>query len=148
MDAYIDHHSWLVNNNLFTDRMKDDLAMAGHFIIEDVLDVYPSIDFNAKVVDYKLIVPDELYDNLKLLENFKNGENIGFWKGRRLKKFLEQKRMNDDSGMGYELEQIANDFVKNYLNGEWRAEVKVFKEEKRNEIENFILRGKGDSPTN
>jgi hypothetical protein len=148
MNTKMDHHSWLVENNLLTDKMKDDLATAGYFIVEKVLDVYPSIDFNTKVVEYKLIVPDTLYEDLKLLERFQNGESIGFWKSRRLKKFLEKKRLNDDSGMGYQLELIANGFVKNYLNDNWRAEVKVFKEEKRNEIENFIMRGSGDSSTN
>lgn len=144
---YYDHHSWLVDNNLFTDKMKDDVAMAGYFLIENVLDVLPSIDFNNKLVKYNIIVPDELYNNLELLYRFKNGENIGFWKSRKLKKFLETKRQNDDSGMGYELDNIANTFVKQYLNDNWSAEVEVFKEEKRNEIENFILRGKGDTQT-
>jgi hypothetical protein len=144
---YVDHHGWLVNNNLFTDKMKDDISMAGYFLVEDILEVYPTIDFNSKTVNYKLILPDKLYKNLMLLNKFKSGEKIGFWEGRRLKKFLENKRNNDDSGMGYELESIANEFVKNYLNENWTASVEVFREESKNEIENFILRGKGDSQT-
>lgn len=148
MDAYMDHHSWLVSTNLFTDKMKDDLATAGYFLVEDVIDVYPSIDFNDKIIVYNLIIQDKLHEDLMLLKDFKNGKDIGFWKSRRLKKFLENKRQNDDSGMGYELVKVANKFVKKYLDDNWRAEVEVFKEEKRNEIENFILRGKGDSQTN
>lgn len=147
MNMYIDHHSWLVNNNLFTDKMKDDISMAGYFLVENVLEVYPTIDFNGKTVNYKLILPDDLYKNLKLLNKFKSGEKIGFFEGRKLKKFLEKKRKNDDSGMGYELENIANEFVRNYLNEHWTASVEVFKEENKNEIENFVLRSEGNSQT-
>jgi hypothetical protein len=109
--------------------------------------VYPTINFNDKIVVYRLILPDELYDNLKLLNKFKAGENIGFWKSRKLKKFLEKKRIADDSGMGYNLEHIANSFLKNYLNNSWSARVEIFKEENRDEVENSILHSEGNTQT-
>jgi hypothetical protein len=127
--------------------MKDDIAMAGYLIVENTIDVYPSIDFNDKIVIYRLILPNDLHDNLKLLNKFKNGDSIGFWKSRRLKKFLEKKRATDDSGMGYDLEHIANSFLKGYLNNNWNAKVEIYKEENRDEIENSILHSEGNTQT-
>ena len=116
MDSYIDHHSWLVNNNLLTDEMKDNVATVAYLLVEDVKDAVTSIDFNGKKVIYNLLLPGQLYDNLMLLEKFNNGEKIGFFESFRLKKFIKVKKSNDETGMGYKLEQIANNFIKGYLN--------------------------------
>lgn len=152
MDRYIDHHSFLVEHNLFTDEMKDNVAMAGYCIVEDVKDVATTIDFNNSIVTYNLLLPGELYKNLKLLEKFENGKNIGFWNSIRLKKFLRRKReieeANDAGVMGYKLEQIANKFLQVYLNNKWSASVEIFNADNSDESKNFRVRGAGDQPIN
>jgi hypothetical protein len=147
MEGYMDHHSWLVSNNLLTDEMKDNISMAGYCLIEHTLDVETSIDFNTKSIEYRLLIPDSLYDNYTLLNKFERGEKIGFWKLRRLKKFIEEKKSNDESGLGYRLEEIANRFVKAYLDKQWSASVKVFSEN-GDEKESFYLHKDGDQPSN
>lgn len=152
MEQYIDHHSFLVEHNLFTDEMKDNIAMAGYCIVEEVKDVGTTIDFNDKVIKYNLLLPGKLFKNLKLLERFKKGESIGFWNGRRLKSFLKKKReieeLSDTGTMGYRLEEIANKFVKAYLNSKWSANVEIFNADDRDESENFRLRCSGDREIN
>lgn len=143
MEGYVQHHDWLVNNNLFTDQMKDNIAMCGYCLVEDVKDVYTSLDFNNKIVIYKLLLPSNLYDNLMLLDKFESGDNIGFWDSIKLKKFIKSKKANDDTGMGYKLEEIGNKFIRAYLNNEWRVEVKLYKEA-RDEKENFWIRDEGN----
>ena len=143
MQGYLNHHRWLVENNLLTDEMKDNVAMCGYCLVEDTLDVKTSIDFNGKSVTYKLLVPQKLYDNLKLLEKFEKGEDIGFFNSLKLKGFIKEKRENDDTGMGYKLEEIGNAFIKSYLTNEWSVSVELFKDEK----ENSWLHNEGDQPS-
>ncbi len=147
MEGYIGHHEWLVNNNLFTDQMKDSVAMCGYCIVEEVIDVRTSLDFNKKLVTYEIVIPDKLYDNLKLLEKFEKGENIGFFKALKLKKFIKTKKENDKTGLGYKLEEIGNRFIKAYLNKEWTVSIKLFKETK-NEKEDFWLYNERDKSLN
>ena len=120
---FIDHHKWLVENNLLTEEMKNNIGMLAYCLIEDTIDASTDIDFESKSISYKLIIPDELYRNLLLLETYKNKKELGFFERRRLKKFLLKKKENDESGLGYELEEIANKFIKAYFNNEWRARV-------------------------
>jgi len=120
---FIDHHKWLVENNLLTEEMKNNIGMLAYCLIEDTIDASTNIDFENKSISYKLIIPDELYRNLLLLETYKNKKELGFFERRRLKKFLLKKKENDESGLGYELEEIANKFIKAYFNNEWRARV-------------------------
>ena len=143
MQGIVGHHEWLVGNNLLTDQMKDNVAMCGYCLVEDVLDVNTSIDFNNRIVTYNLLLPSELHDNLKLLERFEKGEKIGFFSSLRLKKFIKTKKEHDETGMGYKLEEIGNKFIRAYLNKEWHASVKLFKEE-GNEEENFWLHNERD----
>ena len=120
---FLDHHKWLVENNLLTDEMKNNVGMLAYCLIEDTVVASTNIDFENKVVSYKLVIPDELHDNLLLLETYKSKKDLGFFKMRRLKAFLVKKKQNDESGLGYELEDIANKFIKAYFNNEWRAKV-------------------------
>lgn len=152
MEQNIDHHSFLVEHNLFTEEMKDNVAMAGYCIVENVKDVGTTIDFNDCVVTYNLLLPGSLYDNLKLLERFEKGESLGFWNSRRLKKFLRNKReieKTDDTGaIGYKLELIANKFVRAYLNNKWSASVEIFNADNEDESKDFGIRGAGDQQIN
>jgi hypothetical protein len=143
MVNYIDHHQWLVNNNMLTDQIKDNIAMGGYCLVEGVKDVGTSIDFNDKLVHYKIIVPDNLYNNLMLLKKFNSGESLEFFESIRLKKFLKIKKENDESGLGYNLENIGNKFVKTYLNKEWSVKVDLIKESS-NEAKNFWLHSDTD----
>lgn len=143
MEGYIDHHQWLVRNNLLTDHMKDNVAMCAYCLVEDVIDARTSIDFNTKIVHYKLLLPSELYDNIMLLEKFENGEKIGFFDSLKLKKFIKTKKENDETGMGYKLEEIGNKFIKAYLNEEWNVNIMIYKEA-RDEEEDFWLHHEGD----
>lgn len=143
MEGYVGHHSWLVSNNLLTDQMKDNVAMCGYCLIENVIDVSTSIDFNTKIVTYRLLLPSELYDNLMLLERFEKGEKIGFFDSLKLKKFIKTKKEHDETGMGYKLEEIGNKFIKAYLDKEWNVNIELFKEV-RDEKEDFWLRYAGD----
>ena len=146
MEGYMDHHSWLVSNNLLTDEMKDNVAIAGYCLVEDVLDTAASIDFNQKIVSYKILLPVKLYDNLMLLQRFSSGEKIGFFDSMRLKKFIKAKSEHDETGMGYRLEDIGNQFIKAYLGKEWTVQIELFKE--GNEEEDFWLHSERDSQTN
>lgn len=119
----IDHHSWLVESNLLTDEMKDNVAMGAYCIIEDVIEASTSIDFEQHIVSYKLLLSDELYNNLMLLEKFDNGGDLGFFEMRRLKKFLIAKKKTDETGLGYKLERIADQFIKAYLSEKWSTKV-------------------------
>ena len=119
----IDHHQWLVENNLLTEEMKNNVAMLAYCLIEDTIDASTDIDFENKNISYKLIIPDELYKNLLLLENYKKKKELGFFERRRLKKFLLKKKENDESGLGYELKDIADKFIKTYFNKEWSTKV-------------------------
>lgn len=143
MEGYIDHHSWLISANLMTDEMKDNVAMAGFCLVEDTLDVGTSIDFNNKEVKYRLLLPSKLHDNIKLLEKFEKGENIGFFDSLKLKKFIKAKKKTDESGMGYNLQEIGARFIKSYLSKEWSVSVEIYKEEK-NEKKDFWLHNEGN----
>jgi len=136
MVNYIDHHKWLVNNNILTDQVKDTIAMCGYCLIEDTKDVSTSIDFNNKVVYYKLLISAKLYDNVMLLDKFNNGGKIGFFESFKLKKFIKNKKQNDETGLGYNVEEIGNRFIRNYLTKEWSVKVKLFKENSQ-EANNF-----------
>jgi len=148
MEEFVDHHSFLVEHNLLTDEMKDNVSMAGYCIVEHVKEVETIIDFNSRTIQYHLLLPNVLCKNLKLLDKFRNGENIGLWNSIRLKKFLKNKReaeiINDFEIAGYELEEIANKFVKNYLNNKWSASVKIYNADNKDEIENFRICGPTD----
>jgi hypothetical protein len=135
---YIDHHQWLVDNNMLTDQIKDNVAMAGYCLIEGVKDVNTSIDFSGRLVSYKILLPDELYNNLMLLKQFSDGKDLGFFESMRLRKFLKVKKQNDDSGLGYNLENIGNKFVKGYLSKEWSVKIDLIKENS-DEAKNFWL---------
>ena len=128
MEGYLDHHQWLVNNNLLTDQMKDNIAMCGYCLVEDTLDVQTYIDFNKSTVVYELLLPPKLHDNLMLLKKFKEGGKIGFFESFRLRKFIKSKKEHDETGMGYELEEIGNKFVRSYLSDNWSVQVKLSKE--------------------
>ena len=143
MQGYLGHHHWLVEHNLLTDEMKDNVAMCGFCLIEEVMDVKTSIDFNEQTVHYKLLIPSNLYDNLKLLEKFEKGEKIGFFKSLKLRKFIKSKKENDETGMGYRLEEIGDTFIKAYLSNDWNVSVEVFKEN-WDEEEDFLLRDEGN----
>lgn len=152
MEQFIDHHSFLVEHNLFTDEMKDNVSMAGYCIVEHVKDVETVIDFNNCYITYNLLLPGNLYKNLRLLEKFKNGESIGFWNSIKLKKFLRNKReieeINETGITGYKLEEIANKFVQTYLNDKWSASVEIFNADNEDENKDFELRGSGDQQIN
>jgi hypothetical protein len=143
MVNYVDHHQWLVSNNMLTDQIKDNVAMCGYCLVEEVKDANTSIDFNNKLVTYRLLLPGKLYDNIKLLEKFNNGESIGFFESFRLKKFLKNKKKNDESGLGYNLEEIGNKFIRGYLTKDWSVKVKLFKENS-DEAKNFWLYSEGN----
>lgn len=158
MEQYIDHHSFLIEHNLFTDEMKDNIAMAGHCIVERTKDVTTRMDFNDNHITYFLLLPGDLYDNLKLLERFKNGEKIGFWKSRKLRSFLREKKKIEEANskefgfdgfgaMGYNLDLIANKFIKAYLGVKWSASVEIFNADDKDESENFGVRSSGNKPT-
>jgi len=146
MENYIDHHKWLISNNLMTDQVKDNIAMCGYCLIEEVKDLNTSIDFESKMVTYDILLPANLYDNLMLIEKFKSGEDIGFFNSIKLKKFLKNKADKDETSMGYDLQAIANKFIKSYLNNEWSVKVNVFKENK-NGRQDFWLRIGRDKQT-
>ena len=143
MVNYIDHHQWLVSNNMLTDQIKDNIAMGGYCLVEEVKDVNTSIDFNGKLVSYKLLLPDNLYNNLMLLKKFNDGKDLGFFESMRLKKFLKTKKENDESGLGYNLEGIGNRFIKTYLTKEWSVKIDLIKENS-DEAKNFWLHSEGN----
>lgn len=120
---FVDHHNWLVESNLLTEDMKNNIGMLSYCLIEDTIDASTDIDIENKTVLYRIILPDDLCKNLKLLEEYKNNGKLGFFDMRKLKSFLLKKKQNDESGLGYELDEIANKFIKNYLSKEWRAKV-------------------------
>lgn len=120
---FIDHHSWLVESNLLTDEMKDNVAMGAYCLVEEVLEASTSMDFENNIVNYRLILPEHLCKGLRLLQRYEDGDNLGFFEMRRLKKFLEKKKENDESGFGYKLQDIADMFIKSYLNEKWSAKV-------------------------
>lgn len=147
MTDYIDHHKWLISNNMLTDHIKDTVAMGGYCLIEEVKDVNTSIDFNNKLVSYKLLLPEKLYNNMLLLERFNKGQKIGFFESLRLRKFIKNKRKNDETGLGYNLEDIGNKFIKNYLTKEWSVKIELVKENS-NEAKNFWLHSEGNKSLN
>lgn len=120
---FIDHHKWLVESNLLTDEMKDNVAMCAYALVEEVVEAATFMDFDNHTVHYKLLLPEELCKGLHLLQKFENGDDLGFFEMRRLKKFLQAKKQTDESGLGYKLEDIANRFVKGYLSEKWSAKV-------------------------
>lgn len=126
---FIDHHKWLVESNLLTDEMKNNVAMLSYCLIEDTVDAATDIDFENKTVSYKLVIKDPLYKNMMLLERYERGGKLGFFEMRRLKNFLVEKAKNDESGLGYKLDDIANKFIKAYFSDVWNASVE-YKSEK------------------
>lgn len=102
--------------------------MGGYCLVEEIKEVNTSIDFNSKVVSYRLLLPDKLYDNIQLLNRFNNGQKIGFFESMRLKKFIKSKKENDETGLGYKLEDIGNRFIRNYLTRDWSVKVALFRE--------------------
>ena len=140
MTGYVDHHAWLVENNLLTDQMQDTIAMGAFCLVEGTLNAETFIDFNQKTVFYKLMLEPRLYENLKLLEKFEAGEEIGFFESMRLKKFIKSKKEADNTGMGYRLKDIGDKFIKAYLTPEWEVSVEISKDFK-NEGEDFWICG-------
>lgn len=128
MEGTQTHHQWLVNNDMLNDQIKDNVAMCGYCIVEGVLDVNTEIDFNNHKIVYKLKLSNKIYNNLKLLESFENGNKIGFFKTLKLKKFLKDKKKIDEIGLGYKLDEIGNSFIKSYLNQKWNVKVKIYNE--------------------
>lgn len=120
---FMNHHKWLVESNLLTDEMRDNIAMAAYCIVENVIDAATVIDFEDHTVYYRILLPNDLVKNLNLLKKFENDQSLGFFEMRRLKKFLKEKQNNDESGMGYNLEKIANTFVQAYLSDKWKTKV-------------------------
>jgi hypothetical protein len=120
---FINHHKWLVDSNLLTDEMKDNVAMVALCLVEDVLDSATFMDFENNIVHYRILLEQDLAKNLDILKRYEDGEDLGFFEMRRLKKFLLKKQQNDESGLGYDLEKIANSFLKSYLNDKWQAKV-------------------------
>lgn len=120
---FINHHKWLVDSDLLTDEMRDNVAMGAYCLIEGVVEASTNMDFETHTVSYKLLLPEVLYVNLTLLNKYENKEDLGFFEMRRLKKFLTAKKENDESGLGYKLEDIANTFIKAYLNEKWSVKV-------------------------
>lgn len=143
MEGILNHHAWLVGNNLLTDEMKDNIATAGYCLCEEVVDTAAAIDFNDKVVTYKILIPERLYDNLMLLERFNRGEEVGFFESMRLKKFIQKKKKFDETGMGYRLEDIGNQFIRAYLSKEWNVQIELFKE--GNATEDFWVHNEGNT---
>ena len=146
MEGILNHHAWLVGNNLLTDEMKDNIATAGYCLCEGVLDTAAAIDFNTKVVSYKILIPKPLHDNLMLLDRFNDGEKVGFFESMRLRKFIQKKKKFDETGMGYRLEDIGNQFIRAYLSKEWNVQVELFNEV--DEKEDFLLHSEGDPGAN
>lgn len=120
---FVDHHKWLVESNLLTEEMKCNVATLAYCLVEDTLEAATDIDFINKVITYKLVIPDSLFNNLQLLDSYKKGTKLGFFEMRRLRKFLLKKKQNDETGLGYELEDIANKFIRAYFNDTWSAKV-------------------------
>ncbi len=145
MESYIDHHSWLVSHNLLTDEMRDTVATAGFCLVEGVKDTAATIDFNEKLVIYRILIPEVLHDNLMLLDRFNKNEKIGFFESFKLKKFIKLKKEHDETGMGYKLEDIGNQFIKAYLGKEWSVQIELFRED---EEEDFWLHSEGDPQIN
>lgn len=145
---FIDQHAWMVNNNLFTDEIKDNIAMVGYCIIEEVVSSSVEIDFNINEVTYSLVLPQTLIDGLNLLNKYKSGAKLGFFETRTLKKFLLKKKENDEGGLGYDLEKIADKFVKGYLNKTWSAKVKIINVKDYNEKEDLQLHEERNSLPN
>lgn len=120
---FVDHHKWLVESNLLTEEMKNNIAMLAYCLIEDTVEASTDINFENKKVLYRLILPDYLCKSLELMQQYKDGTKIGFFDMRRLRSFLLKKKETDESGLGYELNDIANKFIKTYFNNEWSAKV-------------------------
>lgn len=145
---FIDHHKWLVENNILTDEIKDMVAMAAYAIVENVIEAQTKMDFNEFIVNYKLVLDDTLYDNIMLLQRYEKTKDIGFFEMRRLKKFLQHKKENDEMNMGYRLEDIANKFVKSYLTDKWRATIVIVSEKDYDASKDPWLHSQGDSAPN
>lgn len=145
---FIDHHKWLVENNILTDEIRNNVALAAYLIVENVKDAQTKMDFNENVVNYKLVLEDGLFNNISLLQRYEKTKNIGFFEMRKLKKFLEIKKQNDEMGMGYHLEDIANKFVKSYLTDKWRATVTIVSEKDYDASKDPWLYSQGDSAPN
>jgi hypothetical protein len=145
---FIDHHKWLVDNNLLTDEIKDNVAMAAYCIVEDVKNAFTKMDFNNNIVNYVIILPDELYNNIQLLQRYEATKKLGFFEMRRLKKFLQAKKENDEFAMGYKLDDIANKFVKSYLSDKWSARLTIVSEKNYDASKDPWLYSQGDSAPN
>lgn len=145
---YLDHHKWLVESNLLTDEMKDNIGMGGYCLIEDTIEAATSIDFINNTVHYRLVLPEELYENLALLNKYEKTKKLGFFEMRRLKKFLEKKKLNDESGMGYRLEEIANTFIRSYLSNKWSAKVDYISAKKYDGKKDLWLYSESDLQSN
>lgn len=145
---FIDHHKWLVENNILTNEIKDNVALAAYLIVENVKDAQTRMDFNENVVNYKLVLDHDLFCNIEILQRYEKTKDIGFFEMRRLKNFLKKKKNNDEMGMGYRLEDIANKFVKSYLTDKWRATVTIVSEKDYDASKDPWLYSQGDSKTN
>jgi hypothetical protein len=75
-------------------------------------------------------------------------KRLGFFEMRRLKNFLQTKKENDELGMGYKLEDIANKFVKSYLSDKWSAKLEVISEKDYDASKDPWLHSQGDSAPN
>ena len=145
---FVDHHNWLVESNLLTEDMKNNIAMLSFCLIEDTVDASTNIDFENKTVLYKVIITEDLCKNLKLLEEYKDKGKLGFFDMRKLRNFLVKKRQNDESGLGYELDEIANRFIKAYLNKEWTATVEYRSMKEYDGKKDIWLHGTNNQPLN
>lgn len=112
----IDQERWLLNNNLVSDSIKNQLFFCGSIVHKDVQAVEVAIRPEAKIVDYTIYVSPDLLQKIGKYHELSKAQSLfGMW---RFKRLLKKEGCLD-------FQKVLSSFVTDYCGPKWAATAKV-----------------------
>jgi len=139
LEEYIDQRRWLMNNNLVTEDVQNELFLFGSIVHKDVQAVELQVDAEKKVVAYTIYIDKFLLKKIAKYESLLKSDSL--WNLWRLKRMLKREGSLD-------FKQILNSFVRDFCGTKWCATVKIidFSQYIDSLGENSELNGAGGQP--
>jgi len=114
MEEELNTNKWLFNVGLCTEFMKNNLIIYGYLSDKNIANVEASIDFENKIINYKLYFKKKGYKALKQIREI--GNDSGLWslfiKKRLLKKYGS-----------FAFKGILHKFVKDLCGDQWKLSI-------------------------
>ena len=107
---------WLIDHNLFTDEMKNNLYVYGSLVNLRVEAVHVVIDSENSTIHYKLYAPKSLLKDVDNFNKWRHSDRLfDLW---RLQRLLKRERQLD-------FQAILNNFVRDLCGKRWKVTVKL-----------------------